>query len=366
MPDDSPESGIRKIALIRPSALGDVCRTVPVLVSLKRAYPQAEIDWIVQDSFIDAVRAHPDLSGPIPFARKRFSRAGRNLAVTGEMIDWIRRLRERKYDVVYDLQGLARSALIARSIGAPKRVGFADAREGAFLAYTHPIRVGPNVTHTVDRMLGLVAGDGVPPVADMRLYAPDEDKAWWARKSEFMKGPYAVLAPTSRWEAKRWPAERFAEIIDSLHERGFAHVVVVGSQTERDQCDAVIARADGKRIVDLVGGTTIGQLMAVIQNCGLIIANDSAALHMAVGFDCPFVALFGPTDISRVGPYHGDEWVLQEVGPDEKLHHKDARLGTSIMERISVSAVREMVDRCLGASRGAPENAVSTDRTPSR
>ena len=348
--DAAPHNPPNRIALIRPSALGDVCRTVPVLTSLRRSFPDAEIDWIVQDTFADAIRAHPDLTSVIPFARQRFSRIWRSVRVAREWLAWSKSLRRRDYDLVFDLQGLARSGLIAFLTRAPRRVGFADAREGGRLGYTvrHAI---PAAMHTVDRMLALVQAEGVEAVRDMRLYVPDDAAAWWNAQRErhgLTAGGYMVIAPTSRWPAKRWPAERFVALAQHLLATGDERIVLVGGREERLQIQPLLdLAARESRIIDLIGATTVGGLMAVIAPSSLLIANDSAALHMAVGFGRPYVALFGPTDVSLVGPYGGREWVIQPPVDPSRLNHKDAALGSSIMERISVEQVIERIEQRL-------------------
>src|SRR6266550_79225 len=100
MPND-PE----RILIVRPSALGDVCRTVPVLASLKQGFPNAAIDWLVQDSFADAVRAHPDLNAVIEFPRTRFAAWWRP-SVAADVARWLHGLGRAKYDLVLDCQGL--------------------------------------------------------------------------------------------------------------------------------------------------------------------------------------------------------------------------------------------------------------------
>lgn len=347
---------VNRMAIVRPSALGDVCRTVPVLVSLRRAFPEAAIDWIVQDSFADAIRAHPDLSEVIPFARRRFSRVWRDWSVVREWWRWTGDLRRRRYDVVYDLQGLARSGLITFLTRGKRRVGFADAREGGFLGCTRRHRVPPDL-HTVDRMLALIEAEGIEPVRDLRLHVPPDAAAWWRQECaahDLRAGGYAVIAATSRWASKRWPAGRFAALAEHLLASGHARVVLVGGGDERGQIGPLLELAgrDG-RILDLVGATSVGGLMAVIEGASLLVANDSAALHMAVGLDRPYVALFGPTDVSLVGPYGGREWVVQPPIDAGRLNHKDASLGSSIMERISVEQVVEMIERRQAAARQA-------------
>lgn len=329
--------GRERILLVRPSALGDVCRTVPLLVSLRRAYPDATIDWLVQDSFVDAIRAHPDLSEAIPFPRKalgRWAKSGRLLRVTG----WARSIRRRRYDIVIDAQGLARSGWITRLTGAATRIGPADAREGAALHYTH--KVAPiDAPHTVDRMLSLVEPLGIEPVRDMRLFTPPEHAPAESQR------PDIILAPTSRWPGKRWPAHRFAELARALLEAGPWTIGLVGGPDERDQCAPLLqlaARSD--RVLDLIGQTPIGGLMGLIEHSRLVVANDSAAIHMAVGFDRPMVALFGPTRIDRVGPYRHARDVIQHADESEITTHKDDARGVALMERISTD---EVVAACL-------------------
>jgi heptosyltransferase-2 len=152
-----------------------------------------------------------------------------------------------------------------------------------------------------------------------------------------------VLAPTSRWLGKRWPAERFATLTQALLGEGAVEAVaVVGSGTERDQVEPVIRLAErDPRVIDLVGKTGVGTLMATIERSSLVVANDSAALHMAVGFDRPMVGLYGPTQIDLVGPYQRESDVIQAIGPPDggKNRHKDEDLGRKAMEAIGTDRV---------------------------
>lgn len=201
-------------------------------------------------------------------------------------------------------------------------------------------------------MLGLIEADGITTIPDMRLYVSSEDESAWeglrATADVSQSTRYAVLAPTSRWKSKQWPPDRFAELIPALRDRGFERIVIVGAENERSQCENLlkISQADSS-VIDLVGKTTVGTLMAAIRYADLVVANDSAPLHMAVGFNRRFLALFGPTDIARVGPYKGERWVLQAISPDKFLHHKNEKLGSTIMERIAVQSVIGKLDELL-------------------
>lgn len=330
-----------RILIIRPSALGDVCRTVPVLASLRRQYPEAAIDWLVQDSFAPAVASHPALTGVVAFPRREVAlgRLWRRDA-RARLRRLINSLRDGRYDLVYDCQGLGRSGFFAWVTGAERRVGFADAREFGFLGVNERMAT-PAHMHSVDRMLALLEGSGVPPVRDMRLYTSADDRA---NVDERLLGArYAVIAPTSRWEGKRWPAERFAELVDALLAQGAVdRVAIVGSGAERAQALPVAARAIGDdRVVDLIGRTGVGGLMAVIEGSSLVVANDSAALHMAVGFDRALVALYGPTRVELVGPYLREIDVIQAIAPEGGNQHKDQRVGRKAMEAIDTARVIE-------------------------
>lgn len=335
------------ILIIRPSALGDVCRSVPVLASLRAAFPSARIDWLVQDGFAEAISAHPALTDVIRFDR---SGLGRDLkAVQPEStIRFLRHLRSQRYDLAVDAQGLFRSGMLALATWARRRVGYSNAQELGWLGYTERHRVSREL-HAVDRMLALIEGAGVPPVVDMRLHTLP---AWRERASERLgPGRIGILAPTSRWIGKRWPAERFAEVAGRMLGMGIDRVAIVGSRSEREQCGLLLDLASSDdRVIDLIGKTSVGELMAVIERASVVIANDSAAIHMAVGFSRPMVALYGPTSISRVGPYRRENDVVQHLEPGDTLDHKDDLVGRAMMERISVDEVAERIERAIASA----------------
>ncbi len=348
----------KRILIVRPSALGDVCRTVGVLVSLRKAYPEARIDWVVQEEFSAAIRSHPALDGTIEFPRVRMGHWWRSPARAREVLHWLRELRQGGYDLVFDLQGLGRSGMMTWVTGASRRVGRRWARELGWLGYN--VRHSwPTDRHTVEQMMSLLVAEGIAPIYDLTLYVAQEHRRWWASQPQ-ARGAYAVLAPTSRWPSKRWPAANFSALIGPLLERGFDRVIMIGSPREVDQTRG-IAPADGKAraaVVDLVGRTSLGQTMAVIAGAELVIANDSAPLHMAVGFARPCLGLYGPTDPARVGPYGHREAVLRgfSPAPGQSVNYRDRRLGDSLMRLIRPGAVLERVDRILSGHLGPADD----------
>ena len=342
----------RRILLIRPSALGDVCRTVPVLASLKQAFPDADIDWLVNDAYVDAVAAHPDLHEVVPFPRRRFAHWWRSPRIAKELAAYCRTLRQRDYDLVLDCQGLGRSGLLSWATRAPMRIADRHAREWGWLGATCRIDTSANA-HDVDRMLALLEGCSVPVVKDMRLHVPESDRAVW-RGLDFPGGDYAVLAPASRWNTKAWPAEKWAALAEAILDGRCEHILLIGAPNEREAVSAVhdALSTAGDRVHDMAGRTSVGGLMAVIEGACITVSNDSAALHMAVGLGGRCVGLYGPTNPDKVGPYALEDRVVRAT-VTEPVHYRDTSIGDSIMDRIEVDEVLTNVDAVLVEAGGA-------------
>lgn len=336
----------RRILLIRPSALGDVCRSVCVLAALKERYPDALIDWLVQDSFAQAIEHHPALHRVVPFPRKELGaqcKKGR----FGGVLRWVRQLKKTHYDMAIDAQGLARSGFFTWCTRAGRRIGYRDAQEIAWVFLNERVEA-PRSLHTVDRMLRLARHTGADTAKpDLRLYAGADELSQVV--IEYPE-PYAVIAPTSRWGGKAWPIERFRELTERLIEHPqLQRIVIVGGPGERLGCAPLLEYAqDHPRVTDRVGSTSIAQLMALTARAKLVVANDSAALHMGVGFNRPVVALLGPTDPALVGPYGREGDVIRHARADDDFDFKDHR-SVEMMERIGVDEVEEACSMRLAA-----------------
>lgn len=342
----------RRILIVRPSAFGDVCRTIPVAWSLRNSFPQAVIDWVVEDRWAPALSAHPAIDHLIEFPKERFRAFWRNPAVAMETLRWFGRLREGRYDLVIDAQGLARSGLMSIVSGAPDRVGLATAREFAWLGTNQRVRVAPG-THTVDAMLQLVERAGAQPVRDMRLVTPQGDLANWQQMRSLtgITGQYVVAATANKWAGKRWSASRWQECMSALdaefHDRGINSVVWLGGPGEQEQVAQNLTGISQQRLrhVDLSGHTSVGETMAVIQGASLAISLDSAPAHIAVGLGVGVVSLYGATRPQTDGPYGQGQWCIHG-GAGEVLgshDYRDADKGARMMQRITVQAVVERV-----------------------
>jgi heptosyltransferase-1/heptosyltransferase-2 len=156
-----------------------------------------------------------------------------------------------------------------------------------------------------------------------------------------------VLAPTSAWPAKEWPVDRFAALAQHLTSKGIA-VVLVGAKHERDRVASLLDLAQRSPLVlDRVGATSVGQLMAIIEGSALVVANDSASLHIGVGFDRPLLALLGPTDPTLACPYGRLRDVVQHVRDGDEFYFRDDR-SAGMIERITVEEVIARAEERLG------------------
>lgn len=295
----------RRILIIKPSALGDVVHTLPVLSLLRRRWPDAHIAWLVNRAFASLLTGHPLLNDVIVFDRGRFRRGWWNPAASVELYGFFRSLRVSAFDLVIDLQGLLRSGWMTMATRAPVRVGFSNARELAHLFYTHRVPVATMDQHAVERYLSVCEslGCGRGPV-EFPFHVTDDDRAAVARLIDGVGG-YAVLLPGTNWATKRWPVEHFAALVDPLRrDRGLA-TIVAGAASDKSIASQIAGA------LDLTGKTNLRELVALLGGASLVIANDSGPMHIAAALGRPLVTLFGPTNPLRTGPYRRPDSVLR-------------------------------------------------------
>jgi lipopolysaccharide heptosyltransferase I len=324
-----------RILLIKPSAVGDVIHTLPVLVKLRARYPKARIDWLLTPPIAELIGRHPALSHVLLFPRADLARLWRSWSAAAGLVKLLAAIHATRYDLVLDLHGQSRSALFTLASGARVRVGFdrprrqarsasrvlprsayvhgwTGAREGAWLAYSHRIPIPTLDAHAVDRYLWLGRLLGLDPgPPDFRVPVPAEAAAWteeMLRRHSLTGRPLAVLVPGTIWETKHWQAEGFAEVARHLLRTGRA-VVLAGSDKERTRCQEVADACPGA--CNLAGQTTLSQLAALLQQAAVCVTNDSGSMHLAAALGRPVVCVFGPTDPLWVGPFGRPQGVVR-------------------------------------------------------
>jgi heptosyltransferase I len=291
----------QRIALIKPSALGDIMNSLPVLTALRQHYPSAHISWIVNRVYEPILHGHPDLDETIPFERSM----GRQGAIEGPlaMLRFVRKLRRRRFDLVIDLQGLLRTGLMCFATGASRRLGLKSAREGASLFYTEVVDDRHGSPHAVDRYWRVAEhlGIGAGPKA-FRL--PEDSLAgiWADETLETYAKPRLALAVGSRWITKRWPPEHFAELARRAQRAFGGTVVLLGAPDEADLARQTAALIEGPAL-NLAGSTSLVQLSALLARMDVVLSNDTGPLHVAVALGRPIVAPYTCTRVDRNGPY---------------------------------------------------------------
>jgi lipopolysaccharide heptosyltransferase I len=293
---------VRRIALIKPSALGDVVHALPVLTALRVRFPSAKITWVINAAYEPLIRNHPDLTGTLPFDRATFRRG--LLRSASYALSFACELRRRDFDLVIDLQGLLRTGLMCLATRARRRIGFANAREGARYTYTQRIHV-PDAEriHAVDRYWRVVEALGAGDVPK-RFHVPLDPAEVVAARDEMEKfpRPWLAVAVGAKWATKRWPPSHFAELLNRAWVRAGGTCFFVGADEDTAASREVIAQLNGPAR-DLTGKTSLPRLAALLSLCDVMFANDTGPLHLAAALGRPCVAPYTCTRVAKHGPY---------------------------------------------------------------
>lgn len=291
-----------RIALLKPSALGDIIHCLPVLTALRQRYPHAHITWIVNQTYEPLLRGHPDLDDILAFDRRASHDGWR--AAAKSWLHFLGELRRRRFDLVLDLQGLARTAVMVLATGAARRVGLSTAREGARWTYTDVVPVADfQAIHAVERCWlaaeALGAGNGR---RQFRLAIPEAARRWADAALSGRPRPWLMLGPGARWQTKRWPPEHFAALARRAQRDFGGTVIFVGGTDERSLAESVRSQLTGPA-EDLTGRTTLPQLAALLERADVMLANDTGPLHLAAALGRPVIAPYTCTRVRLNGPY---------------------------------------------------------------
>lgn len=301
----------RRIALIKPSALGDIVHALPVLTALRRRFPEAHITWVVNSAYEPLLHGHPDLDETLPFDRG----AGRRgwWSALSNFGRFLRELRRRRFDLVLDLQGLLRSGVMCLASGAARRVGLAGAREGAAWCYTDTVPGGDRLTmHAVERYWRLAEALGAADGPRAFRLPPFEAEQAWARETlRLVPRPWIAVGVGARWHTKRWPPQHFADLLGRARTTFGGTAIFVGSGGE----DADLSRATAERLngpsLLLAGATTLPQLTALLGQADVMVANDTGPLHLAAALRRPVVAPYTCTRVRLTGPYGAEQGAVE-------------------------------------------------------
>jgi heptosyltransferase I len=372
-----------RILLIKPSALGDVVHTLPVLVKLRARYPRAQIDWLITPENAEVVRYHPALSNVVLFARGDFSKRGRRWRAFVSFFDLLKQIRSAKYELIIDMHGQVRSAFFALISGARVRIGFdrpvkrgltvsaehdlknipshgwRGAREGSWIAYTHRIPIPTLDVHAIDRYLWvapLLGLDDKPPDLTIHLSPQATNKVNRLLEEHGVPAskPLVVLVPGTIWETKHWTIEGFAGVARQFLQDGFA-VALAGTTRDQQRCRQIAAAAPGT--CDLSGKTTPADLAALIRRAEVAVTNDSGSMHVAASLGKPMVSVFGPTNPVHIGPYERPESVVRVDLPCSPCNYRrlsQCPFDHACMKQVTSAMVVERVRKILSTAKSHP------------
>jgi heptosyltransferase-1 len=322
-------TNIKRLLIVRLSSMGDVIHTLPAAQALREAFPRAMIGWLIEERWAELLYApgsppHGPRSAQRPLADwvHAVSLAGWRkslftLSTVQQIVKVWNDVRAARYDVAVDLQGAIRSAVLARWSGARVVYGAAEPRESpASLWYTHPV-IAP-APHVIEQNLAIAeAVTHKKSKASLARFPRDLEAE--RRIDEQLKAAsirdFAILNPGAGWGAKRWPAQRYGQVAKALADHGLPSILNCGPGEARLALAAEAASEGGAKTIKC----SITDLIALTRRAKLFIGGDTGPLHLAAAIRVPVVAIFGPTDPARNGPYGTRSIVLRH--PESPTSH---------------------------------------------
>lgn len=342
-----------RILVVKPSSLGDVVHTMPVVHAVKRHHPSCHIGWVVQRSFASILEADPAVDEIVPIfvpstsdplaARGALIRA--SIATITALRQLRKRFRGNPFDLVLDLHASFRSGLLGRVNPNGIRIGFGDAKELNTFFQHHTITPDPAKPHAVDKNLLFAHYLECPPIPDdfkvPASSAARERVCSFLRAEGIDSAERLVYAnPAARWTTKQWTVQAWADLGDLLAVLAGAAVLFGGGPDDLPHILAITGRMKSRPVVS-AGKLGLADAVALLEMSCLYVGVDSGPMHIAAFTETPVVALFGPTDPAKVGPYGKGHTVIRATGLDCLACRKRSCSNRRCMEQIAPQRVYE-------------------------
>jgi len=337
------------ILIVKLSAIGDVVHALPFLESLRKRFPWATIDWVVEEASSQLVEGHPAVNRVIVSRRKYWQKniikKDASTILLNQIINFIRELRSCRYDLVVDLQGLLKSGVLVGLSNGNRKIGMSESREGAsFFLNERPIPVNYD-QHAIDRNLKVaeyLGCDVTERTGRITVSESDRQAIDQVLESDGIENkPLIAINPMAKWPTKLWSSERFAVLADRIRDKLGCEIVFTGSHRDRPVIRR-IAQMMTRSPLDLSGRTSLRELAYLYTRCRLLVTTDTGPMHMAAAMGCSVVALFGPTAPWRTGPYGDGHKVVRADAECSPCFKRRCRHMTC-MKEIGVEQVFEGV-----------------------
>ena len=304
------------ILIVKLSAIGDVIHTLPSLAALRSLYPEAHITWVVEEAAADIVKNHPYLNHVIVSQRKSWSKDFKNSKIIKPLFNMhslIKELRQRPYDLVIDFHGLFKSSIIVFLSSGKRKLGYDSLQELSGLFLNEKIQEDMN-KHAVDRYLDFPRYLGAKTDNIEFVLSQSNDAEAKAQilmnKYNLDDNNFIAINPIAYWDTKLWDDDNFARLADLIKNNLKMNVVFTGS--EKSIIEGITTKMKTKGI-NLGGQTNLLELAYLYKKARFVITTDSGPMHLAAAMGKPVVALFGPTDPARTGPY-GEGHIIVRAG----------------------------------------------------
>ncbi|WP_462381080.1 lipopolysaccharide heptosyltransferase I [Pseudomonas sp. Marseille-QA0892] len=299
-----------RILLIKTSSLGDVVHTLPALTDAARTIPDIRFDWVVEEGFAEIPSWHPAVADVIPVAIRRWRKNLWQTLRGGEWKAFTRRLREARYDLVIDAQGLFKSAVLTRYADAPVAgLDRQSAREPLACRFYDRLYAVPREQHALERTRQLFAAAlGYTVPAGIGDYGLDR-----SRLANAVSDPYIVFLHGTTWPSKHWPEANWRSLAERLDAQGWAVRLPWGNDAERARAERIAAGLGRACILPKLNLVGVAGELAGAKAC---VAVDTGLGHLAAALDVPTVSLYGPTRPDRVGAYGRSQVHLCASGPN--------------------------------------------------
>ena len=303
----------KNILITKPSSLGDIVLALPALTALHKNFPEATISWLVRPEFAPLLEDHPHLTEIIPFDRKFLGKAWYHPRAVGALITLVRQLRRKRFDAVFDFQGLFRTSSLGWLSGGKKRFGPANARELANIFYTDKVPQDADSIHRVDFYLKMIRAAGATDLSVEFILPHDSEAADSVAKLLAGQGvagdDYVVFIPGSAQRDKCWPAERFAILAEKISSEYELPIVAAGAASEGDIVESLREKSKVS-ITSLAGQTSLKELVALLRTARLVVSNDTGPGHIASALGTPLVMMYSWSNPARIAPYGRTECMV--------------------------------------------------------
>ncbi|HEY2865976.1 MAG TPA: lipopolysaccharide heptosyltransferase I [Pyrinomonadaceae bacterium] len=340
-----------RILIVKLGSIGDIVHTLPALAAIRRAFPAAEIGWVVERRSADILRGNPLIDRLIEIDTRKLRRRAPVDELIGELRRQVREIKSLKFDIALDFQGLVKSALVAKLSGAKRRWGFARSerreRASGFLL-TDKVEI-PERTHVIEKNLLLARaalGIDVPEgIFEFPVATSQQDLKEASEVADLVGGRFAVLNPGGGWVTKLWPAENYGRLADKLWEKLKLESVLVTGPGERTLATRAVETSHSGKLK--TAEPSLKGFYELSRRAEVYVGGDTGPTHIAIAAGAPVVGIFGPTEWWRNGSIRNDDICVERTDINCRVDCHRRRCSNWICMDIEVERVFRAVEERL-------------------